>query len=93
MLYNDDGTFAFETRKDMEIGSNLVFQHFNRFGLQMHIGSMSKLSKKECVFSPSPRHLKLPTPTSTSLPTYSSSYLTVTEKQKKENGVTRQKKI
>ena len=34
-LYVDDGAFAFETRKDMEIGSNPVFQHFNRFGLQM----------------------------------------------------------
>ena len=84
MIYVDDGAFAFETRKDMEIGSNLVFQHFNRFGFQMHIGSKSKLSKTECVFFPSPGHFK-----STALPTYSSSSLPVTIKYKKENGGTK----
>ena len=31
MLYVDDGAFTFESRKDTEIGSNLLFQHFNRF--------------------------------------------------------------
>ena len=35
MLYVDDVALAFETRKDMEIGSKPVFQHFNRFVLQM----------------------------------------------------------
>ena len=78
VLYVDDGAFASETRKDMEIGSNLVFQHFNRFGLQMHIGSKSKLSKTECVFFPAPSHFK-----SASLPTHSSSSLPVRLKQKK----------
>ena len=51
MLYVDDGAFAFETRKEMEVGSNLVFNHFRRFGLQMHVGSKSKPSKTEYVFS------------------------------------------
>ena len=78
MLYVDDGAFAFETRKNMEIGSNLVFQHFNLFVLQMYIGSKSKLSKTECVFFPVPGHFK-----STALPTYSSSSLPLTLKQKK----------
>ena len=91
MLNVDDGAFAFETSKDMETGSNLVFQHFNRFGFQMHIGSKSKLSKTECVFSPDPGNLKLTTPTSTALPIDSSSSIQVTLKQKKENGGTRQK--
>ena len=91
MLYVDDGAFAFKTRKYTETGSNLVFKHFNRFGLQMHIGSNSKPSKTECVFFPVPGHFKLPTPTSTALPTYSSSSHPVTLKQKKENGGIRQK--
>ena len=87
ILYVDDGEFAFETRKDIEIGSNLVFQHFNRFGLQMHIGFKSKLSKTECVFFSALGHFK-----SAALPTYSSSSLLVTLKQKKEHGGTRQKR-
>ena len=78
MLYVNDGAFTFETRKDMEIGSNLVFEHFNRFGFKMHIGSKSKISKTECVIFPAPGHFK-----SAALPTYSSSSLPVTLKQKK----------
>ena len=50
MIYVDDEAFAFETRKDMETGSYVVFKHYNRFGLQMHIGSKSKPSKTEYVF-------------------------------------------
>ena len=83
MIYVDDGEFALDTRKDMETVPNLVFKHFKRFGLQMLIGSKSKLSKTECVFFPAPGHFKLPTPTSIALPTYSSYSLPVTLKQKK----------
>ena len=92
MLYVDDGAFAFDARKETESVSNLVSKHFNRFGLQMHIGSKSKPSKTECVFLPAPGHFKLPTLTSTAFPTDSSSSLPVTLKQKKENGGTRQKR-
>ena len=56
----------------------------------MHIGSKSKFSEIECVFFPAPGHFKLLTPTSTALPTYSSSFLLATLKKKKENGGTRQ---
>ena len=80
------GEFAFETRKCMEIGSNIVFKDFNHFGLQMHIRSKSKPSKKECVFSPAPGHFKLMTPTPTALPIDSSYSLPVIQKNKKENG-------
>ena len=59
MIYVDDGTFAFKRRKETEIGSNLVFNHFRCFGLQMHIGSKSKPSKTECVFFPAPNHFKI----------------------------------
>ena len=92
MLYVDYGAFAFETRKDTKTGSNPVFKHFNRFGLKMYTGSKSKTSKTECFFPPAPGHSKLLTPTSTALPTDSSSYLPVTLKKKKENSGTRQKR-
>ena len=85
MLYVDDGAFDFETRKEMEVGSNLVFNHFRRFGLQMHIGSKSKPSKTECA----PGHFKILTLPSTTIPTDSSSSHTVIPKQKKENDETR----
>ena len=52
----------------------------------MHIGSKSKLSKTECVFSCAPGHFK-----AAALPTYSSYSLPVTLKQKKKWG-TKQKK-
>ena len=73
MLYVDNGAFAFETRRDMEIGANLIFKHFARFGLQMHVGSKSKPSKTECVFPPAHSHFKLLTLPSTALPEDSSS--------------------
>ena len=76
----------------METGSNLVFKHFNCFGLQIHIDSKSKPSEIECVFFTAPGHFKLPTLPSTELPTDSSSSLLVIPKHKKDNGETRQKR-
>ena len=91
MLYIDDRAFAFETRKEMEVGSNLVFNHFRRFGLQMHVGSKSKPSKTECVFFPAPGHFKILTLPSTAIPTDSYlSNLAIT-KHKNENKETKQK--
>ena len=88
MLYVDDVALAFETRKDTEIRSNLVFQHFNCFGLQMHIGSKLKISKTEWVFFPAPGHFK-----STALLTCYSSSLPVTLKQKKKEWGNKARKI
>jgi len=51
MLYVDASAFAFTTRQELKIGAYLVFNHFFRFGLQMHIGNSIKPSKTECVFS------------------------------------------
>ena len=39
MIYVNDGSFALETIKEMEIGSNIVYNHFKRFGLQMNVGA------------------------------------------------------
>ena len=37
-LYVDDGAFPFGLRDDLKSGMNLIFHHFGRFGLEMHIG-------------------------------------------------------
>ncbi len=34
----DDGAFPFGTRQDLKKGMALVYHHFGRFGLEMHIG-------------------------------------------------------
>jgi hypothetical protein len=48
-LYADDGAFLFETRSDLEKGTKLIYEHFRKFGLQMHIGENGKESKTEAV--------------------------------------------
>jgi len=52
IMYVDDGAFTFESREHMEIGINLIFSHFTRFCLEMHIIRGTKVSKTECVFFP-----------------------------------------
>jgi hypothetical protein len=54
-LYVDDGTFPFDTRDSLSKGMNLVFKHFTRFGLEMHIGRNGGESKTECVSYPPPQ--------------------------------------
>jgi hypothetical protein len=57
-LYVDDGAFPFESREDLIRGMNLIFHHFGRFGLEMHIGRGASTSKTECVFFPPPQFFK-----------------------------------
>jgi hypothetical protein len=54
-LYVNDGAFPFDTREDMQRGMELIYHHFARFGLEMHIGRGTSESKTECVFSPPPQ--------------------------------------
>ena len=54
-LYVDDGAFPFGSREDLKRGMNLIFHHFSRFGLEMHIGRGKTPSKTECVFFPPPQ--------------------------------------
>ncbi len=54
-LYVDDGAFPFDSRKSLTKGMNLVFHHFAKFGLKMHIGRNGGESKTECVFFPPPQ--------------------------------------
>ena len=42
MLYVDDGAFAFVTRRDLEIGAQVVHKQFERLGLEMHVGNANK---------------------------------------------------
>ena len=55
-LYVDDGAFVFSTRTDMTKGLEMIFRHFAKLGLEMHIGRGETLSKTECVFFPPPRY-------------------------------------
>ena len=58
VLYVDDGAFTFEDRDQLTRGLNLIYQHFTRFELEMHIGKENKASKTECVFFPPPGSLR-----------------------------------
>ena len=53
-LYVDDGAFIFNSRADMTRGLALLYRHFGRLGLEMHIGRGTAALKTECVFSPPP---------------------------------------
>jgi hypothetical protein len=54
-LYVDDGAFPFDTQDILSKGMNLVFKHFARFGLEMHMGRNRGESKAECVLFPPPQ--------------------------------------
>ena len=54
-LYVDDGAFIFSSRDNLIRGIDLIYHHFARFGLEMHIGRGTTPSKTECVFFPPPR--------------------------------------
>ncbi len=57
-LYVDDYAFIFKLRADMTHGITLLYHHFGRLGLEMHIGCGETPSKTECVFfTPPPASL------------------------------------
>ena len=60
-LYVDDGAFPFATREEMTQGATVIFDHFARFGLEMHLGykrdGKIQSSKTKCVFFPPPNTL------------------------------------
>ena len=43
---------AFESRADIETASVCLFNHFQKFGLHMHVGFENKASKTEAMFFP-----------------------------------------
>eukprot|EP00978_Attheya_sp_CCMP212_P040944 scaffold229102_cov58-Attheya_sp.AAC.1 len=52
LLYVDDGAFIFTSRPDMEKAASIIFEHFAKLGLIMHIGTGGKKSKTEAVYYP-----------------------------------------
>ncbi len=46
-LYDDDGAFTFASRTDLKKGLTLIHKHFERLGLEMHIGRGENPSKTE----------------------------------------------
>ena len=52
MLYIDNGAFVFESRRYPEKFLLLIFNHFSKFGLEMHISRGPKPFKTECVLFP-----------------------------------------
>ncbi|EJK61155.1 hypothetical protein THAOC_18404 [Thalassiosira oceanica] len=57
-LFVDDGAFPFNSREQLALGCEVIYDHFARFGLEMHIGrtvnGKETASKTECVFFPGP---------------------------------------
>ena len=44
ILYVDDGATPFGNRSQLEHGAELIYSHFTKFGLEMHIGREGKPS-------------------------------------------------
>ena len=54
-LYADDGAFIFSSKQEMTKGLDLVYKHFTRLGIDMHIGRGEVSSKTEHVFFSRPQ--------------------------------------
>ena len=54
-LFADDCAVLFESHKDMVIGMDYMYQHFLKFGLEIHLGRGTAKSKTEAMFFPKPR--------------------------------------
>ena len=54
-MFADDCALFFSTRRDFELGTQRVYDHLKRFGLQMHVGRGAEASKTEAMFFPAIR--------------------------------------
>ena len=54
-LFADDCAVLFESHEDMVIGMDYMYQHFLKFGLEIHLGRGTVKSKTEAMFFPKPR--------------------------------------
>lgn len=52
LLFVDDGAFLFENKEQLAKGAELLYKHFRKFGLQMHVGRFNETSKTEVMFFP-----------------------------------------
>jgi hypothetical protein len=55
LLFADDCANFFSSRANLELGTSYLFNHLRRFGLMMHIGVDTTLSKTESMYFPPPR--------------------------------------
>jgi len=53
LLYVDDGSFLLETLDELKETTQIIHDHFYKFGLQMHIGKRNLKLKTEAMFFPS----------------------------------------
>ena len=51
-LFADDCALFFESRADMVTGTSYLFNHLRKFGLKMHVGSGTTVSKTEAMYYP-----------------------------------------
>ena len=54
-LFADDCAVLFESHDDMQKGMDYMYNHFLKFGLQIHLGRDGARSKTEAMFFPKPR--------------------------------------
>jgi hypothetical protein len=52
LLFVDDGAFLFNTKEQLIKGAELLYDHFHKFGLKMHIGKHNEASKTEIMYFP-----------------------------------------
>ena len=50
LLYVDDSTFVFESRDEIEKGTQRIFDTFKRIGFLMHVGTNNAKSKSEAMY-------------------------------------------
>ena len=89
-LYVDDGAFPFATREEMTQGATVIFDHFARFGLEMHLGyekdGKIQPSKTERVFFPPPQHFdKMEATATLENGTETQAEMTIASKRSKES--------
>jgi hypothetical protein len=51
-FYVDDSFFIFQNRDELQQVASTLSTHFKRFGLIMHVGSISTKSKSEAIYFP-----------------------------------------
>ena len=51
-FYADDSAFIFESRTDIETGSKIIRTHFERWGLEQHVGKDNSTSKTVALYCP-----------------------------------------
>ena len=54
-LFADDCALIFETREDLIAGTDAIYAHLRKFGLNMHVGRGDMASKTEAMFFPKAR--------------------------------------